>query len=731
MDVDGSATVIASGGQGVGNYIFTLTFPNGQVASPAPNGTDRETFTGLVPDNTTAYTATVTDNLGCSASTTFFIREPDQVEVSIATSNTLSCQIPETITVTGMGGTTPPPYEYGISTDGGATITYGPGNSFDIYHDAALGTYGPGDYTFYVRDGNSCESNASNQITIAPIPDLMIVEFDAATEVLCFGETTASVTSTVTGGQGNYTYSLFNATNMTTRTGGATDDDTNDYRFPGTFINLEAGDYTYTVTSGDCGSQSRPFTIVEPPQLVITVTSFDVTCNDPNDTADDKDGRIVIEASGGRGEFIYSLEDLTRPQTTPPTISDSETLPFQNAGPANANPETFEFTMLQQGTYRITVQDRNGCFLTEENIVIEEPEVLMIDPVVVTEVDCADQDNAVIEVTITGGTQPYTISENGGPFVPVPLPADPINDPHVFTSTGLSGETLYNYDVRDSRDCPVNGFAITAAGLSANASLICENDTSGEVLGYGIQVIIPASVPPALLTNIEYLLDPGTPDERVVPSATFEGVDNNTFSNVGPGDHVVAVRSATCTFTVTPDVTVPELLQITAVVPTGELNEWRVIVDGGVPFDTTTGDEPYRVYVDGVLIDGNTFVIDVTRVYNFRVEDSLTTDNADLCPTTTSIELEFVDLFIPNYFTPNGDGTYDTWYPENTEFFPDIKVKVFDRYGRLLQQFKGPVKGWDGRYEDKLLPSGDYWYLIELNHDGRERQFTGHFTLYR
>ncbi len=67
--------------------------------------------------------------------------------------------------------------------------------------------------------------------------------------------------------------------------------------------------------------------------------------------------------------------------------------------------------------------------------------------------------------------------------------------------------------------------------------------------------------------------------------------------------------------------------------------------------------------------------------------------------------------------------------------FNNIDVMVFDRYGRLLEQFKGirdrsTGEGWDGTYQGNNMPTGDYWYLIKLN-DSRGREITGHFTLYR
>jgi len=84
------------------------------------------------------------------------------------------------------------------------------------------------------------------------------------------------------------------------------------------------------------------------------------------------------------------------------------------------------------------------------------------------------------------------------------------------------------------------------------------------------------------------------------------------------------------------------------------------------------------------------------------------------------------------------DGTSST--PEPIEFldYENMDVFVYDRYGRLLDQFRGirrkdgsaPENGWDGTYQGKEMPSGDYWYLIKLN-DREGREFTGHFTLYR
>jgi gliding motility-associated-like protein len=38
---------------------------------------------------------------------------------------------------------------------------------------------------------------------------------------------------------------------------------------------------------------------------------------------------------------------------------------------------------------------------------------------------------------------------------------------------------------------------------------------------------------------------------------------------------------------------------------------------------------------------------------------------------------------------------------------------------------------WDGIYQGHNLPTGDYWYVIKLKGENDDREFVGHFTLYR
>jgi gliding motility-associated-like protein len=82
----------------------------------------------------------------------------------------------------------------------------------------------------------------------------------------------------------------------------------------------------------------------------------------------------------------------------------------------------------------------------------------------------------------------------------------------------------------------------------------------------------------------------------------------------------------------------------------------------------------------------------------------------------------------PKFFTPNGDGSNDTWNIRGVsgQFQPNTRVLIFDRYGKLLKELSPLGQGWDGTYNGQVLPVSDYWFSVKLQ-DGR--LFKSHFTL--
>ncbi|MFD2824223.1 T9SS type B sorting domain-containing protein [Lacinutrix iliipiscaria] len=84
----------------------------------------------------------------------------------------------------------------------------------------------------------------------------------------------------------------------------------------------------------------------------------------------------------------------------------------------------------------------------------------------------------------------------------------------------------------------------------------------------------------------------------------------------------------------------------------------------------------------------------------------------------------------PQYFTPNNDGHHDTWQilGVSAQFQPQTKIKIYNRFGKLLKEISPIGTGWDGTFNGKALPNDDYWFLVNLQ-DGRE--YVNHFSLKR
>ncbi len=91
-------------------------------------------------------------------------------------------------------------------------------------------------------------------------------------------------------------------------------------------------------------------------------------------------------------------------------------------------------------------------------------------------------------------------------------------------------------------------------------------------------------------------------------------------------------------------------------------------------------------------------------------------------------------FYLPNAFTPNGDGINDVWIPvANVVDLETYRLRIFDRWGMLLFETEDPWEGWDGTIGGQLMPDGVYVYQADVvDAIKRERyEFMGHLTLFR
>lgn len=91
-----------------------------------------------------------------------------------------------------------------------------------------------------------------------------------------------------------------------------------------------------------------------------------------------------------------------------------------------------------------------------------------------------------------------------------------------------------------------------------------------------------------------------------------------------------------------------------------------------------------------------------------------------------SKEVTVIDY--PKFFTPNNDGHNDLWQIKSISKFPNSKISIFDRYGRLLTELFANDAGWNGLYNGNQMPADDYWFKAYFSD---KINFSGHFSLKR
>ena len=208
-----------------------------------------------------------------------------------------------------------------------------------------------------------------------------------------------------------------------------------------------------------------------------------------------------------------------------------------------------------------------------------------------------------------------------------------------------------------------------------------------------------------------FALDPIDPSDAITANATDEYV----WGDLPAGDHIVYIYHENgCTNSV--EFSLDGYEPLSLVVDKTGPNEVQASAAGGYG--------EYEFFFNGQSFgDETVFTTNESGIVNVRVRD------ARGCELELSVPFEFTGMLeFPNFFTPDGDNLNDIWSPNNRELFDGVVVKIYDRYGRVVAVLD-EVSGWDGTYEGKEVPTGDYWYVVNANSDAIK--YVGHFTLYR
>jgi gliding motility-associated-like protein len=96
---------------------------------------------------------------------------------------------------------------------------------------------------------------------------------------------------------------------------------------------------------------------------------------------------------------------------------------------------------------------------------------------------------------------------------------------------------------------------------------------------------------------------------------------------------------------------------------------------------------------------------------------TVTSDNNCGTDESTVFVRVYNKIIIPSTFTPNNDGVNDIWNIEALETYPQGTITIYTRNGKQVFQSKGYGKPWDGKLNGALLPTGTYYYVIDLKNE--------------
>jgi gliding motility-associated-like protein len=124
-----------------------------------------------------------------------------------------------------------------------------------------------------------------------------------------------------------------------------------------------------------------------------------------------------------------------------------------------------------------------------------------------------------------------------------------------------------------------------------------------------------------------------------------------------------------------------------------------------------------------------------TTVYNITAFTDF--GCADSAKVTIHVVCDNSQLFIPNTFTPNGDGQNDIFYPRGVGLDELMAFRVYNRWGEVVYsrtnvKLNDKTNGWDGTFKGKELSPDVFVYTVEAQcHNGEVLKLKGDITLVR
>ncbi len=392
-----------------------------------------------------------------------------------------------------------------------------------------------------------------------------------------------------------------------------------------------------------------------------------------------------------------------------PSIYDNYRFFLDSTLVQDGNSSVFNTSNLQPGTYEFTVESVfQGQVLISNSITVTISPLPQIDITVVGELSFFEGDSVILIASGAGDflwsngetTQTITIFESGIYFVELTING----------CTGISQEVV-----------------VEVTPLPDEVEVVIEGSP---VLCPGKNVLLVSSEP----IGNQWLKDgwpmPGKTTQRL---EVFEAGIYQV--QVNDGDTGITILSESVEITEAPihdfdfiaDPRSAEPGQMVSFRSVGTGNPIAYLWDFG---DPTSGNDNQSVLISPTHryeLPG-IYPVELTATDNFGCEHVISKIDYVVISEEPAPILD--EPFLPNAFTPNGDGENDVFRIRGYSG-DSYSMLIYNQWGDLLFQSTNPADGWDGYRNNLPVDLGTYVYLVEISSPLGTKQLSGHVTLLR
>lgn len=281
------------------------------------------------------------------------------------------------------------------------------------------------------------------------------------------------------------------------------------------------------------------------------------------------------------------------------------------------------------------------------------------------------------------------------------------NPEYLFSKPGQYTATLFVVSANGCRDTVSNittVFALPAAEFEADNH--CFNEE-----------MAPTSLSSGNIAAYDWQFGDGNNDNVEAPFYTY----------TADGEYAISLEVTSddgCTDVTSHNVTVHPLPVVTTSNDTMVSKGYQahLVAKGGVAYiwsPIEQLDRPRKATTNAIVLEDISYVVTVASEFG--------------CVDTASVNLrvrEDYTLEPSNILTPDGNGKNDNWIVEKAQYYNNVEVLVFDRWGRIVYQSTAYDNTWNGTNSNgDLLPDGAYFYVVKVPADREE--YKGSITIFR